>query len=226
MDFKLPKEVKDILNKFEKAGYKIYLVGGATRDLLMKREVNDWDFTTDAKPDEILELFSEGYYDNKFGTVGIPIGKQVFEVTTMRKEGLYKDSRHPVEVSWTNQIREDLARRDFTINAMAMDSKGNIIDPFNGAIDLNKKIIRAVGDSGKRFQEDALRLMRAIRIATQLDFDIENITLKAIQKNANLIGDIASDRIRDELFKLLESMNPYIGIVKLREAGILKIILP
>ena len=226
MEFKLPKEVKEILNKLTDSGYKVYIVGGAVRDLLMGRAVHDFDFTTDAKPGEILEIFQKGFYDNKFGTVGIPIGKKVFEVTTMREEGIYKDSRHPVKVSWTNQVHKDLARRDFTINAMAMDSKGNVIDPFNGAIDLNKKIIRAVGDPTTRFQEDALRLMRAIRIATELDFDIEKNTLEATRKNAKLIEEIASDRIKEELFKILGSMNPYIGIRKLRESGILNLILP
>ena len=226
MEFKLPKEVKEILNKLTDSGYKVYIVGGAVHDLLMGRAVHDFDFTTDAKPDEILEIFTAGFYDNKFGTVGVPTKTTVYEITTMRKEGIYKDSRHPVKVSWTNQVHEDLSRRDFTINAMAMDSKGNVIDPFNGAIDLNKKIIRAVGDPNTRFQEDALRLIRAIRIATELSFDIEKNTLEAIQKNALLIGEVAPERIQAELFKIFGSTNPYIGLVKLRESGILKIILP
>lgn len=277
MDIKLPKEVLNILEKFQKANYQIYIVGGAVRDLLMGREVSDWDFTTDAKPEEILKLFPDGFYDNKFGTVGIPLKSgrvksepnkvvgaakhiensgdehelgaeqthseprgrasgtlrpderarnDVFEVTTMRKEGDYKDHRHPVDVSWTNKIEEDLTRRDFTINALAMDSNLNIIDPFKGKEDLDKKLIKAVGDPATRFQEDALRLVRAIRIASELEFDIENNTFKALCKNAHLIKDIAFERIRDELFKIFASGNPYMGIVKLREAGILQIILP
>lgn len=223
-NYTLPKEVANILSKFTKAGYQIFIVGGAVRDLIMKRPVHDWDFTTDAKPEEILALFPEGFYDNKFGTVGIPVGKQVFEITTMRREGIYKDARHPIEVSWTNNIEEDLARRDFTINAICM--RYEIIDPFNGQKDLGNKLIRSVGKPDDRFKEDALRLIRAVRIATELDFDIENNTLAAIQKNAKLIEEVSPNRIRDELFKLLESVNPYAGLLKLRESGILQIILP
>lgn len=261
----IPKEVILILNTFTKAGYQIYIVGGAVRDLLMHRQVNDWDFTTDAKPEEILKLFPEGFYDNKFGTVGITssvianpkrvkqssLGDnntqiaassvvlrnprndmiQVYEITTMRKEGDYRDFRHPVEISWTNKVEEDLARRDFTINAMALychpqTDKTEIVDPFNGQQDLQNRIIRAVGNPTQRFQEDALRLLRAIRIATQLQFDIEPNTFQAIQDNAHLIKEIANERIREELFKLLSSEKPYEGIIKLRQAGILQIILP
>ena len=231
MDKKLPKEVLKIINKFSNAGYQIYIVGGAVRDLLMDRPVHDWDFTTDAKPEEILKLFPDGFYDNKFGTVGVSTEIGVMEITTMRKEGNYQDHRHPTEVGWTNKIEEDLARRDFTINAMALSvipAKTGIqlIDPFDGGSDIEAKIIRAVGDPSKRFQEDALRLIRAVRIAAELEFDIEEKTFQAIQQNAGLIHDIAFERIRDELFKLLASTNPYMGIIKLREAGILQIILP
>lgn len=267
MDYKIPKEVKEILNRVEKVGFQIFIVGGAVRDLLMGREVCDWDFTTDAKPEEILKIFPEGFYDNKFGTVGVSVhgslfmvhGKekksmnydlpasgsertnnQIFEITTMRKEGKYQDFRHPGEVGWTDKIEEDLARRDFTINALALSANGEIIDPFHGQEDIKNKTVRAVGDPNKRFQEDALRLIRAIRIATQLGFEIEEKTLQAIKENAMLIEQISYERIRDELLKLLASVNPrlpspdgeanggqaYIGILKLREAGILQIILP
>ena len=267
MNYKLPKEVITILNKFTDAGYQIYIVGGAVRDLLMGRGVSDWDFTTDAKPEEILKLFPEGFYDNKFGTVGIQSSaisyqlsdkKQkkvddrrlttddsIFEITTMRKEGKYTDFRHPDYIGWTNKIEEDLGRRDFTINAMALnlsDTPGvstgvtsrphtgsermELIDPFHGQQDIDDGIIRTVGDPNARFQEDALRLIRAIRITTELNFDIDLATFKAIKENTHLIKEIAWERIRDELFKLLASMNPYIGIIKLREAGILQIILP
>lgn len=225
MDYQLPKEVQEILNKFSKAGHQIYIVGGAVRDLLMGRELTDWDFTTDASPEEILKLFPEGFYDNKFGTVGVSSDVGILEITTMRKEGIYIDFRHPEQVQWTNKIEEDLARRDFTINAIALSEKGTV-DPFGGCQDIENKLIKAVGDSNKRFQEDALRLMRAIRISTQLNFDIEKNTFEAIKKNSQLISEISTERIKDELFKLLASKNPYIGIVKLREAGILQIILP
>lgn len=262
MQFKLPPEAQIILDKFQTANWQIYIVGGAVRDLLMDRVVTDWDFTTDAKPEEILKLFPEGFYDNKFGTVGIPIKttpgvvrdtpgvyEMVYEITTMRKEGDYRDHRHPTDVSWTNKIEEDLGRRDFTINAIALtprvilsaseeskldpsvaslpqDDKWVLVDPFQGQQDIKDKLIRSVGGPDKRFKEDALRLMRAIRIAAELEFAIESHTLKAIQKSALLIKEVAWERISDELFKLLSSMNPYIGIVKLKESGILHLILP
>ncbi len=245
MDFELPKEVLDILKKFSDAGYEIYIVGGAVRDLIARNPVHDWDFTTNAKPEEIMKLlqndpdFDEPFYDNKFGTVGIPTsasGHQppaIFEITTMRKEGDYQDFRRPVDVSWTDKIEEDLARRDFTINAIALrvksdlnDSPFTLVDPFNGQQDIRDGIIRAVGDPKQRFQEDALRLMRAVRIATQLNFEIEEKTFEAIKEKAVLIKEVAFERIRDELFKLLASSEPYTGIIKLRESGLSKIILP
>lgn len=226
MNYILPKEVKNILDKFKKNNFQIYIVGGAVRDLLMKSKVSDWDFTTDASPEEILKLFPEGFYDNKFGTVGISSDLGVLEITTMRKEGIYKDYRHPINVSWTDKIEEDLARRDFTVNAIALSLDDKIIDPFQGENDIKNKIIKAVGDPNQRFKEDALRLMRAIRIATELEFEIDPKTFAAIKENAYLIKEVANERVRDELFKLLSSSNPYMGITKLREAGMLKNILP
>ncbi len=226
-DYTLPTGVKNILDNFKKNNFQIYIVGGAIRDLLMKLPINDWDFTTDANPEEILKLFPDAHYDNKFGTVGIPVKEnEVYEITTMRKEGLYKDSRHPTDVSWTDKIEQDLARRDFTINAIALSADLEIIDPYLGQEDIKNKLIRAVGDQNLRFKEDALRLMRAIRIAAQLGFNIEDKTFQAIKEGAPLLKQIAWERIRDELFKLLASSNAYAGIIKLREAGILQIILP
>lgn len=227
MEKKFPKEIAEIFEKFQKAGFQLYLVGGAVRDLLMDKDTKDWDFTTDAKPEEILKLFPKGFYNNKFGTVGINSKNLgVLEVTTMRREGDYKDHRHPVEVSWTNKLEEDLARRDFTVNAMAMDKNQMVQDPFNGQDDIKNGILRAVGDPDKRFKEDALRLMRAIRISSELGFEIETKTLAAIHQNRELINEVAKERIRDELFKIFTCMNPYIGLKILRESGILKIILP
>lgn len=226
MEIKLPKEILEIFYKFEKASFKIYLVGGSVRDLLMSREVNDWDFTTDAKPEEILKLFPEGHYNNKFGTVGVPSKLGVIEITTMRKEGIYKDHRHPTEVDWTDKIDEDLGRRDFTINALAMDESLKIIDPFNGQENLGDKLVKAVGNPNQRFEEDALRLLRAIRIATQLKFDVDEKTFAAIKQNASLISDIAWERIRDEILKILATDNAYEGVLKLRQTGLLQIILP
>ena len=228
MDFALPEEVREIFNRFSQAGFQIYLVGGAVRDLLTNRTVKDWDFTTDAKPEQTLKLFPHAFYDNKFGTVGIPSDSVgTIEVTTMRKEGQYQDFRHPDQIAWTDKIEEDLARRDFTINAMALGGRNlNLVDPFGGRRDLEHKIIRAVGEADKRFREDALRLMRAIRFATQLGFEIEPQTFAAISANAQLITQIANERIRDELLLILGSANPYMGLVKLRESGILGLILP
>lgn len=233
----LPDEVRKIFDKFKTASFQLFLVGGSVRDLLMDKKVNDWDFTTDAKPEEILKLFPTGHYNNKFGTVGIPTrhlpGEQrrhlegeLIEITTMRKEGDYRDHRHPTEIGWTDKIEEDLARRDFTVNALAMDSKTEITDPFGGQIDLNEKIIKTVGNPNDRFKEDALRLMRAVRIASEFQFEIEPETYEAIKQNSQLINDIAWERIKDELLKILASKGAYNGLLKLKETELLKIILP
>ena len=225
----LPKYVTDFLLKFEKEGYKIFVVGGTVRGLLMKHEVNDWDFTTSAKPDEIQKLFPHNFYNNAFGTVGIPIeikdAQLVFEVTTFRKESGYSNVRHPDNVQWADKIEDDLARRDFTINAIAYDGK-TIVDPYNGQEDIKNKIIRAVGDSDIRFAEDALRLMRAVRQATQLGFIIEEKTLASIQKNSEMITKISGERIREEFFKILTSAHAADGILLLRSAKLLKYLLP
>src|SRR3989344_5551609 len=132
MEYQLPREVQEILNKFSEAGFEIYIVGGAVCDLLINKPVSDWDFTTDANPEEILKIIPEGFYDNKFGTVGLETKLGIFEITTMRKEGNYKDHRHPTNIGWTNKIEEDLARRDFTINALALSENKQFIDPHGG----------------------------------------------------------------------------------------------
>lgn len=226
MKYNLPTEVKTILENFRKNNFQIFIVGGAVRNLFMNQPVNDWDFTTDAKPEEILKLFPDAHYNNKFGTVGLEVKQgEIYEITTMRKEGLYKDSRHPIDVSWTNKIEEDLARRDFTINSLAL-SDDKIVDPFNGQGDIKNKVIRAVGDANLRFEEDTLRLMRAIRIAAELEFEIDEKTFSAIKQNAKKITAIAWERIRDELLKILSANNAYEGIIKLKETGLLEIILP
>lgn len=236
----LPDIVIKIFDKFSDAGFQLYLVGGSVRDLLIGKSVKDWDFTTDAKPEEILKLFPDAHYNNKFGTVGIPIHiisnqtaqddiHTIIEITTMRKEGDYRDHRHPSEVGWTNKIEDDLQRRDFTINAIAFTlspSPFTPVDPFKGQDDLKNKLVKAVGDPNSRFQEDALRLMRAIRFSAQLGFEIEEKTYQAIKQNYFLIKEIAWERIRDELLKLLASQFAYDGLLKLKETGLLKIILP
>ncbi|MFY9493161.1 MAG: HD domain-containing protein [Minisyncoccia bacterium] len=230
-NLKIPDYVKNILSQLEKAGYQAYLVGGCVRDLLMDRVPWDWDVTTNAKPEAIQKIFTDSVYENDFGTVGVKIRHsedrtEIVEVTPYRKEESYSDKRHPDRVIFTEGVEEDLARRDFTVNALAMDSKGNIIDPFDGEKDIKSKIIRAVGEPEKRFEEDALRLMRAVRLAAQLDFEIESQTKSAIKSKAGLLKMIAHERIRDELIKLVESDNPERGIVLMQELGLLKIVLP
>lgn len=227
---KLPKATKTVFEKFQKGGFEIYLVGGAVRDLLIGKKVHDCDFTTNARPKEIQKIFPESFYDNVFGTVGIPLKKEIYEITTYRTERGYTDRRHPDKVSWGNKLEEDLKRRDFTINAMVIgprkDGKLEFIDLFGGEKDLKNKIVRAVGDPKARFDEDALRMMRAIRIATQLGFIIEKKTFKAIKENAKYILEISVERIRDELIKILESDYPADGLMLLYNSGLLEQILP
>lgn len=232
MQFNIPTEVKQILKKVIESGFEIYIVGGAVRDLLMGRDVADWDFTTNATPEEILKIFPEGFYDNKFGTVGISSEEfKPHEITTYRTERGYSDSRRPDVIEWGKTLEEDLQRRDFTINALALSEQSEsngvkILDFYNGQKDLKNKIIRAVGDANERFGEDALRMMRAVRIASQLRFNIEQKTLNAIKTNATLINKIAKERVKDELLKIFSSDHPYDGMVLLKEAGLLEEILP
>lgn len=223
----LPDHITKFMSQFKKAGHQIYLVGGAVRDLLLNKDVKEWDFTTSATPEEILKLFPNGFYDNKFGTVGIPDKEKnlVFEVTTFRKESNYEDLRHPGQVGWAKTVEEDLSRRDFTINAIAYDGE-KLVDPHQGQEDLKNKLIRAVGNPDERFREDALRLMRAIRFAAQFSFLIEEATRKAIERDAQLITKIAWERIREEFFKILSSDNPTEGILFLKSTGLLAGILP
>jgi tRNA nucleotidyltransferase (CCA-adding enzyme) len=260
-DFKIPLLVKKTLKKIEEHGFEAYIVGGAIRDILMGKLTYDWDFTTNAKPQKIQEIFPDSFYDNKFGTVGITaeeLKKQlklkscslkkdhinpedVFEITTFRSEQGYKDRRHPDKVTWGRSLKEDLKRRDFTINAIALklEKENNknkkhkekkdawiLIDPFNGRKDIKTKLIRAVGNPGKRFSEDALRMMRGIRIACQLQFSLEEKTLKAIRKNSHLLKQISKERVRDEFFKIIKSDYPADGIKLLFSSGLLRHILP
>lgn len=228
MNSQLPEFVLEILKKIQKTGVEIYIVGGSVRDIILGREIIDWDFTTNAPPEKILEIFPQGFYDNKFGTVGIshPSSPQPYEITTFRKEIGYTDRRHPDKVIWGKSLKEDLSRRDFTINAMGMTAEGKLIDLFDGQKDLKEKLIRAVGDPNKRFSEDALRMMRAIRIATELSFTIEPKTFAAIKDNATLINQIAKERVRDELFKILKSDFPADGFTLLLSSGLLEQIMP
>jgi len=224
----IPEEILGIYNKFKDKKFEIYLVGGCVRGILSKRKVEDWDFTTSATPPQILKLFPKAFYDNKFGTVGIPLkNEKVVEVTTFRTEHGYSDRRHPENVSWGKTIDEDLSRRDFTINAIALDlNTQKLIDPYKGQEDLKKKKVRAVGDPKLRFKEDALRLMRGVRLATQLDFEIEENTWEELKKDAGLLKEISKERVRDELMKILSSDSPYEGVMLLKESGLLEHILP
>ncbi|HKB88397.1 MAG TPA: CCA tRNA nucleotidyltransferase [Patescibacteria group bacterium] len=228
MEIVLPDSVKDILSKFDDAGYEIYIVGGAVRDILMNRPTNDWDFTTNAVPEEILKVIPEGFYDNQFGTVGLAVDEfeKPLEITTYRTEQGYSDSRHPDKINWGKSLEEDVSRRDFTINALALDKNLKIVDLFKGEEDIENKLVRAVGEANERFSEDALRMMRAVRIASELGFKIEENTFEAIKKNAPLIQKIAKERVKDELFKLLGSNNPYEGMVLFRDSGLMNEILP
>ena len=227
----IPQKVKNIIANFLENKAEIYIVGGACRDLLLGRDVNDWDFTTNLPPEEMKKIFPKNsFYNNNFGTLSI-LGKdrEIFEVTTFRTERGYSDGRHPDEIKWGKRLEDDLERRDFTINAMALrldQNKQELIDLFDGQKDLEKKLIRTVGNPDDRFKEDALRLIRAVRIAGQIGFNIEENTLKSIQKNASLIQNIAGERIRDEIFKILQSDKPSLGVNLLRNSGLLQELMP
>jgi len=227
---KLEKEVQSVLDDLKKQGFEAYAVGGCVRDLLRGEKPKDWDVTTNALPQQIIQVFPESFYKNKFGTVTVKTDSQdktlkEIEITTYRIDEEYSDKRHPDKVIFTKSLKEDLARRDFTINAMAMDEK-EIIDPFEGQEDLEKKTIRAVGDANKRFTEDALRMLRAIRFNVELNFQIEPNTKKAISDNALLLRMIAKERIKDEFVRIIMSSQPDQGIELMRETMLLKYIIP
>lgn len=228
---KIPKEVKEILRNIEKAGFEAFVVGGCVRDLLLEKDPKDWDIATSAKPEDVQSIFPDSFYENKFGTVGIKTGSkkshlEIVEVTTFRLESEYSDKRHPDKVEFSDSLEKDLERRDLTINAMAVDLRGSLKDPFNGQKDLKKGVIRAVGDPYKRLEEDALRMLRAIRFAVQLDFSIEKETLGAIKNNAGSIKDVANERIKDEFTKMMDTPKAHEGITLLKDTGLLDIILP
>jgi len=236
----IPKEIKTIIEKLEKKGFEAYVVGGSVRDFLLGKIPKDWDITTNAKPEEIQKIFPESFYNNKFGTVTI-INKNEsddnlknIEITTYRIDVGYSDNRHPDEIKFTPNLEEDLKRRDFTINAMALKMQNEkiknqsykIVDLFEGQKDLEKKIIRAVGNPDKRFTEDALRMLRAIRFSCQLDFEIEKDTFNSIKKNHDLLKYVSNERIRDEFEKIILSDKAYEGIELLRKSKLLKYIIP
>lgn len=259
----IPKYVVETIEKLTKAGFEAYIVGGCVRDLLMASYAKaseakdltpkDWDITTNARPEEMLKIFSDGKYENIFGTVLLPIKDSkdktitVLEITTYRSERGYADHRHPDEVKFEDKLDKDLERRDFTINAMAMKlithnlklmtqkkiksyelrvTSYEIIDLFGGEKDIKKKIIRGVGEPVDRFKEDALRMVRAIRFSAQLGFEIEPKTERAIKKMAGSIKFVANERIKDELVKILKSDRAYEGFMKLYKTNLLNYIIP
>ncbi|OGN08668.1 MAG: hypothetical protein A3J46_01650 [Candidatus Yanofskybacteria bacterium RIFCSPHIGHO2_02_FULL_41_11] len=258
----IPQEIKNILEELQKADYEAYVVGGCVRDLLLKKEPADWDVTTNARPEEIQKLFPDSIYENTFGTVLVKLKPQtsanttqknaekiphdsmfsphtsamVVEVTPYRIESRYTDKRHPDEVKFADKLEDDLSRRDFTINALALKIKNTdqnlkigeveVVDLFSGQDDLKNKVIKTVGSPKERFEEDALRLLRAIRFAAVLGFEIEKETLAAVKENAEWLRTISKERIRDEFVKIIEADNAYVGILKLEETGLLQYIVP
>lgn len=226
MELRIPEKAEIILHTLEEAGYEAYVVGGCVRDSILGRSPDDWDITTSAKPEEVKALFRRTVDTGLIhGTVTVMLDKEGFEVTTYRVDGEYEDGRHPKEVSFTASLEEDLKRRDFTINAMAYNPKRGLVDLFGGVQDMEKRIIRCVGNPLERFTEDALRILRAVRFSAQLGFSIEGETLKAISVLAPNLKYVSAERIQVELLKLLVSPHPdYLRTAY--EAGITKEILP
>lgn len=227
---KIPVILQKMNNIFEKNGFKAYLVGGAVRDMFMNKPASDWDVATDATPEQVIVAFKKVIPTGiAHGTVTVHFMGEEIEVTTFRIEQGYSDGRHPDKVSFASDIEEDLSRRDFTMNAIAVSLKdGSIVDPFNGKSDIKNKIIRSVGNPLERFNEDGLRPIRAIRFASQLGFEIESETLKAIS-NENILqktSTVSIERFRDELIKLLKSPKPSVGLKLLENTNIMKLFLP
>ena len=243
----IPKEVSHVTEALEKAGFEAYLVGGCVRDLIMGREPKDWDATTNATPEQIIGLFEKTVYENSFGTVGVciplvdglvsretPLSDVIretseyfiVEVTPYRLEAKYSDFRHPDEVKFSSNLEDDLKRRDFTVNSLALNSKGHLVDLFGGIKDMENKVLRTVGEADARFAEDALRMLRAIRFACQLDFSVSEDCVKSILKNSELIKNISEERIRDEFVKIIMSPSPASGMVMLQKFNLLKNIIP
>ncbi len=209
MWIQLPDKVHKIIDTLETAGYEAYAVGGCVRDSILGRDPDDWDITTSAKPEEIKNLFPRTVDTGiKHGTVTVLFSRESFEVTTYRIDGDYEDGRHPNEVTFTANLREDLRRRDFTINAMAYNDRSGLIDIFEGVTDIKNQVIRCVGNAEERFGEDALRMLRAVRFSAQLGYKIDEATRKAIQKLSPNLQKISAERIQIELVKLVTSPHP------------------
>jgi putative nucleotidyltransferase with HDIG domain len=253
---KIPLYVSHVTETLQKAGFEAYLVGGCVRDIVLGREPKDWDVTTNATPEQIIELFEKTFYENNYGTVGVVVKERDFgvthettggvpretsendsrevthetttvEVTPYRTETTYSDSRHPDSVAFGQKLEEDLQRRDFTVNALAYDpTKGHVIDLYNGQQDIKDKVIRAVGKPAERFNEDALRILRAVRFSTELGFELEEKTKEAVKTLAPNLEKISKERIRDEFIKMIISDNAMQGIILAHELGVLQYIVP
>jgi tRNA nucleotidyltransferase (CCA-adding enzyme) len=232
MTFEIPLEVRTVTAALRDGGFEAYLVGGCVRDLLIGRTPKDWDVTTNAKPEDIVRLCPESFYENDFGTVGVKTGSEdprlaIIEVTPYRTESGYSDKRRPDEVTFGDNLEEDLARRDFTINAIALDdSKGQLIDPYKGQEDIHHKVLRTVGSPAERFEEDALRLMRAIRLISELDFALDGETASAMKEKAANLSHVSRERVRDEFVRILNSKQPMMALVLAQQLDLLEIIAP
>lgn len=228
----IPLEVTTTVSQLEQNGFEAYLVGGCVRDLILDTKPKDWDITTNARPEEIVKLFSKTVYENTYGTVAVitestDMSLKVIEITPYRIEGEYMDKRHPEKVLFSKHIEDDLKRRDFTINALAYNpSKGQLIDLYGGLRDIKDKVIRTVGEAGERFDEDALRVLRAIRFSTQLDFALSEETISGILSKGKLLEEISWERKRDEFVKILLSPSPMIGIGLLQKLNLLPYLVP
>jgi len=234
---RVPPVVRDLLATLWSAGHAAYVVGGSLRDALLGRPADDWDFATDALPEETLAAFPGAVYENRFGTVAVRRDGEVFEITTFRSDHDYADFRRPHHVEFGDSLEQDLARRDFTVNAMAWGAPAaaegavappepRLVDPFDGRADVAAGRLRAVGDPVKRFEEDALRMIRAVRLAAVLDFEIEPATLAAIEARAGLSRHLSAERIATELGKLLGVPDPTRGLRLLADTGLLAAIAP
>jgi poly(A) polymerase/tRNA nucleotidyltransferase (CCA-adding enzyme) len=230
--YPIPQEVSSVADGLRKAGFEAYLVGGCVRDLFLGRTPKDWDITTNAKPEDIQKIFPDSYYTNDFGTVGIKRETEdeslkIIEVTPYRTESGYSDKRRPDSVQFGDNLEEDLARRDFTINAIAYDdAKGQIIDPYKGQKDIELKVLRTVGVPAERFEEDGLRLMRAVRLVAELNFAMAADTASAIKDKGENLKHISRERIRDEFVRILNSDQPMMALVLAQQLGILEYIAP
>jgi tRNA nucleotidyltransferase (CCA-adding enzyme) len=230
-ELRVPKDVEKVVAALEKAGHTAYVVGGCVRDAIRGVDPQDWDVATDATPERIQKLFARSLYTNRFGTVVVRSGDHEVEVTTYRIEAGYSDHRRPDHVAFTDSLREDLSRRDFTMNAMAWrpgknGTPGELVDFFGGQRDLEARVLRAVGDPDERFSEDALRMLRAVRFATLLDMKIDEQTVFAIRRNAHLAGTLSGERVNQEVTKILGASRPSVAFRMLSDVGLLAVICP